>query len=286
MSAIFDYLSASALSLVVSGNTGVSPFLSLFIVGTCEKMDPTLLNMTGNMEALLSSWPALIFLGVMTTLEFLAKCIPVIDEIVASAMVFLVPVMSAVGSLATFGVFDSIYANIDLDEMNMNNVEVNYNDDAGGAGRLLEDAGAVAEASGTSTALMVLQVCLVVIGIGLALLIHLFKMIIRLLGEGCLTNCITVMETTWIATTVTIAIYIREVAVAIAILLGFAAAYSFKRHIYDKRMKKNEEMNRSITAEEAPATVTREIPHATAPDESLDKDAVETDYVVLDEAKE
>lgn len=272
---LFDYLSASALSLVISGNTGISPFFSLWIVGICEKVDPTLLNMSENMESLLSSWPALIFLGVMTILEFLAKCIPVIDEVVDSAMVFLVPVVSVIGSLSTFGVFDSIYQ-IDLDEVDMSNVEVNYNDD--GAARFLEDSGAASDESGSSTALIVFQGFLLAVGIGLAILIHLFKMIVRLLGEGCLTNFITVVETTWIAMSITIAIYIRPIAVGIAILLSCAAAFSFKRHFYDKRIKR-----RRDAEAEAEGETTRNLPLAT--DTELAPTGASTSYVAMSENK-
>lgn len=289
---IFDYLSASALSLVISGNTGISPFLSLWIVGLCERVDPTLLNMTGNMEALLSSWPALIFLGVMTILEFLAKCIPVLDEVVDSIMVFLVPVVSAIGSLSTFGVFDSTY-NFSVDDIDMNNVQVNYNDDAAaaadgaeadGAARFLEDMGA----NSHSSALMVLQGFLIVVGIGLALLIHMFKMIVRLLGEGCLTNFITIVETTWIAISITIAIYIRPIAIGVAILLGCAGAFSFKRNFYDKRFKRQENQNDDNNTRELPLAGDTDYNEKEATNEattlaSTDQSRTTTSYVVMAE---
>lgn len=280
--AFFDYLSASALSLVVSGNTGISPFLSLWIVGICERVDPTLLNMTGNMEALLSSWPALIVLGVMTLLEFLAKCIPVIDEIVDSAMVFLVPVMSAIGSLSTFGVFDSIYQN--LEDIDMSNVEVNYEYDDAGEGRMLEE-GAEGENSVGSSALMFLQVMLVTIGIGMALLIHLFKMLVRLFGEGCLTNFITIVETTWIAASITIAIYIRPIAIGVAIILGFAAAYGFNRWVSHKFSDKDDKEGKTRDARGLPLASddeTAKVAKETAVESTnLASTASDSNYVVM-----
>eukprot|EP00584_Thalassiosira_punctigera_P006473 CAMPEP_0172535998 /NCGR_PEP_ID=MMETSP1067-20121228/7833_1 /TAXON_ID=265564 ORGANISM="Thalassiosira punctigera, Strain Tpunct2005C2" /NCGR_SAMPLE_ID=MMETSP1067 /ASSEMBLY_ACC=CAM_ASM_000444 /LENGTH=52 /DNA_ID=CAMNT_0013320987 /DNA_START=120 /DNA_END=275 /DNA_ORIENTATION=+ len=48
-----QYISTSALSLTLSGNTGVAPFLTLFLVGVIEKSDPTLLYMDGWVEKII-----------------------------------------------------------------------------------------------------------------------------------------------------------------------------------------------------------------------------------------
>jgi hypothetical protein len=61
-----DYLSSSAVSLTVSGNTGISPFLTLLLLGIIEKSDPELLNMDGFIEKMLSSWVGLGVLSVLT----------------------------------------------------------------------------------------------------------------------------------------------------------------------------------------------------------------------------
>jgi len=45
-----DFLTTTALSATVSGNTGVAPFATLFIVGFLERTDPDLLSMDEWME--------------------------------------------------------------------------------------------------------------------------------------------------------------------------------------------------------------------------------------------
>ena len=56
MGSALDYLTSSAVSLTISGNTGISPFLTLLLLGIIEKSDPTLLKMDGWIEPVLSSW--------------------------------------------------------------------------------------------------------------------------------------------------------------------------------------------------------------------------------------
>lgn len=229
----WESVSASALSLVVSGNTGVSPFLSLFIVGICGNADPTLLNMSESIQTILASWPALIILGLLTVLEFVAKCVPVIDEIVDSVLVFVVPLVSILGSLSTFGILTAVsngYDNLNIGDTRDRSLQY--------------DAASSSSASG-GFSLMFLQVVLVVVGIGLSVLIHLFKMLIRLLGEGCLTNCLTILETLWIISTIILAIYIRPIAIGVACILACAAAFSFKRRVMDKLGKQEEEEENS-----------------------------------------
>ena len=73
--AFFDYISSSALSLVVSGNTGISPFLTLFVLGLVEMGNPELLNMGETMEVALASWWSIGILGLLTAGETVGKCI-------------------------------------------------------------------------------------------------------------------------------------------------------------------------------------------------------------------
>ena len=80
-----DYLTTTALSMTVSGNTGVAPFTTLFITGFIERMDPDLLAMEGWTEKVLASWWSLAVFGVLTVLEFIGKCVPIIDEIIDEA---------------------------------------------------------------------------------------------------------------------------------------------------------------------------------------------------------
>jgi Domain of unknown function (DUF4126) len=229
----WDSITGAALSLVVSGNTGVSPFLSLFIVAICGHADPTLLNtMDSTISTILSSWPALIVLAILALLEFVAKCVPVIDAIVDSALVFVVPLVSIVGSLSTFGVLTTVSNGV----ASLSN---NNNSDGSG-GRALQYDAESSGGGGAGPFLVFLQVVLVITGICLSILIHLFKMIIRLLGEGCCTNCLTILETSWIVSTIIMAIYIRPIAIGVAIILLCSAAYSFKRRVLDKLLKKEE----------------------------------------------
>jgi hypothetical protein len=207
----FDWLSATAVSFTVAGNTGVAPFLSLFLVGLIERVNPDILNMGGPIETLISSWPSLVILLILTILEFVSMCVPVVDQIVDSVMAFVIPLMSTIGSLSTFGLFDSAQEAAEgSDESH----------------RLL---------SAASGALLFFQIIIVLTGIVLALALHALKMLIRILGEGWLTNCLTVLETVWIVTTITMAIFFRPIAIFIAFCICCAGLYSFKRNYLDKR---------------------------------------------------
>jgi Domain of unknown function (DUF4126) len=161
---LLNWLSTIAVSWTVSGNTGVCPFLSLFLVGVMEKIDPTLLNMDGTIENILSSWLSIVVLGIMTVLEFVGKCIPVVDAVIDSAMTFVVPIFSILGSLSTFGLFH-LAAAAESDAATS---------DGSGNGRR--------ELSIASGALVVLQICILVVGVALALSMHAVKMLVRLMG--------------------------------------------------------------------------------------------------------
>ena len=209
----FGWLSATAVSFTVAGNTGVSPFLSLLLVGVLEKANPDLLNMGGSIEAILSSWPSLIVLVALTVLELVGKCIPVVDEIIDSAMAFILPIMSTLGSLSTFGLF-----------------HVSNNNSSSS-----EDDGSHRDLGVASGALIGFQIVVVLIGIVLAFSVHALKMTIRFLGTGWLTNCLTVLETLWIVTTITVAVFIRPIAIFIAVCICSGAVFSIKRNLIDKR---------------------------------------------------
>lgn len=201
-----DYLTTTALSMTVSGNTGVAPFTTLFITGFIERMDPDLLAMEGWTETILASWWSLAIFGVLTVLEFIGKCVPIIDEIIDSVEIFVVPVFSILGSLATFGLFNLASEGDDED------IDTRHR-----------------ELSAGDNVLTGVKVILCAFGVALALLVHLFKMLIRLLGEGCLTCCITVIEYTWITISLFLAIFIKPLAIVIAIILLCSAAYGFMK---------------------------------------------------------
>lgn len=215
----FDWLGATAVSFTVAGNTGVAPFLSLFLVGVIEKANPDLLNMGGTIETLLSSLPSIILLVLLTILEFVSMCIPVVDEIVDSVMTIVLPIMSTLGSLSTFGLFT--LANNSADD----GAADEHNRELGGA---------------ASSAFIFFQIVVVLIGIILAFSIHALKMVLRLIGEGWLTNCLTILETTWIVTTITMAIFIRPMAIIIAAGMCCGALFSIKRNYWDKRRKQQQ----------------------------------------------
>jgi hypothetical protein len=218
---LLDYLTATAVSLTVSGNTGVAPFLTLLIVGLLEKANPDLLHMEGNMEAILSSWSSLAVLSVMTVLEFLSMCIPVVDEFVDTIMTFVLPVMSSLGSVSTFGLWKLIDSHTQVDE---NNRELNV----------------------LSNTIIFFQVIVVLIGIGLAFALHGLKMILRIIGVGWLTNCLTILETMWVVISIVIAVFIRPIAIIIAAFLCCGALLAIKRAFWKKQKNKPENSSTPI----------------------------------------
>lgn len=223
-------LSAAAVSLTVAGNEGIAPFLTLFLLGIIEKSNPTLLNIEPAMEGIISSWFGLVVLGILTLLEFVAKCVPVIDSLVDSAMTFIVPVMSIAGTFSTLGLYGS------------NDDDV---DGADGAQRKLSIA---------AGALIVFKIFIVVVGVGFSLGMHFFKMIVRLVGEGWLTNCLAVLEVMFCCVTVTMAVFIREIAIFVACCMGVAVLFTIKHKVYDpwkaKKDAEKEEAASAILAED------------------------------------
>jgi hypothetical protein len=55
--------------------------------------------------------------------------------------------------------------------------------------------------------------------------------------EGWLTGCLTVLETIWVITSVLLAVFIRQVAIVLAIVICFAAGYNIKKRLIDKEDK-------------------------------------------------
>jgi len=211
---VIQYVSTSALSLTLSGNTGVAPFLTLFLVGIIEKSEPTLLHMDGWIEKVIASWPGLVMFGGLAILEFVGKCVPVVDEIIDSAM--------------TFGLFTAPAPPIN--EVGEPEVDID--------GRRLEGEVDNGNGSKSNVFLTLLQVMLSTVGVFLALLVHLCKMLLRLVGEGCCTLCITTAEIIWVMCSVTICIFVVPIAIGAAMLLCIAAGFGFKSW-WEKRQKKN-----------------------------------------------
>ena len=210
-----DFISSIALSFTVSGNTGIAPFLTLFIMGSIEKANPDILNMGESIEKIIASWYSISFLGILATLESIGHCVPVVDELMDSAVTFIIPIMSVLGSLSTFGVLKVVeQANDD------NQRELMMGTLASGA-------------------LITLQIAIVVIGIGLALSMHLFKMLLRLSGEGWLTQILTVFEISYVVITILLATFVRPLALITGSIILLASGYSFKRRYWDGRKNKD-----------------------------------------------
>lgn len=63
----------------------------MLLIGVTQRISPESFNMGETMEKIMSSWPGLTLWGVMTVVEFVGKCVPVVDQIVDSVEVFVVP---------------------------------------------------------------------------------------------------------------------------------------------------------------------------------------------------
>ena len=336
---IIGDMSASAISVVVGSTTGISPFLTLFLVGLLERMDPEVLNMEhiwdGKLERLLAGDAGLTVLGAATVVEFVSMCIPVVDELVDGMMTFVIPVLSIVASHSTFGLFEDIDAEdltdlgdlITMDDMPLgeifdgivNGTEVDTPDSIGDGvsenpvtaedvndllGDLLDGATNGTTASNLLDTLLggeaaasalddddddvgeryrrylqqrdqrklqeeeekrrkrgisrFYQFVLTLISIVMALSLHVFKMIIRLFGEGWATGCITVVEAFWTGMTIFVVIYIQPLSIVVAIALlavGSFGVWRMAQRIQNRRRRRQEEGNGVITVPAAQAVV-------------------------------
>mmetsp|Transcript_8391 Transcript_8391/g.12928 ORF Transcript_8391/g.12928 Transcript_8391/m.12928 type:complete len:299 (+) Transcript_8391:38-934(+) len=214
---LIDYITSSAVAFTMSGNTGISPFLTLFLMGVLEKTDETLLNMDNWTESLLSSWPGLILFGSLTCVEFVGKCIPAVDAIIDSIEVFVVPVMSVLSTMGSIGLLDVVA-------------------DAASGRRLGID----------DTPLFIFKCCIVFFGAILALLVHFCKLILRLIGlatcAGFCQPCFTILETTSVLSCVMLAVFVKEIAIVTAIIFFALAGYAYyKKFIEKKEQEEGEE---------------------------------------------
>lgn len=249
MSEIFDKLVAYCISTVLSGSSGVTSFYTLFLMGCIERYDPDLLSMGDTMDKVLASMPALIVLGFLSFCELLAMCIPVIDEMVDGCLVFVVPFISIVSTLGTWG----LYLPGALDD-NSNTTDT--------ASRMLE------ENPDLSTDVGFAQIFAVVTGVGVALAVHLIKMLIRLFGEGWLTNVLAVLEIIVVTFSVLVVVFIRYVAILFAACLLTSMVWYFskgRRQASKKKREQEEAKNRQqrsapeVLPAEANQTVNQEV---------------------------
>lgn len=242
MSDIFDQLVAYCISTVLSGSSGVTSFYTLFLMGCIERYDPTLLSMGETMDLILASTPALIVLGFLAFLELLAMCIPVIDELVDGCMTIVVPFISIISTLGTWGLYVSDPLAGDESE------------------RLLEDEGDVF-GDDIKNSIGFAQIFAVVTGVGVALAVHLIKMLVRLFGEGWLTNILAILEIIIVTFCVIVVIFIQYVAILFAAFLLTSMVWYFTKGRRKAREKKEEQKQanaaqpRSTGDDENPASV-------------------------------
>jgi len=250
MSAILDYMISSSVSLTVAGTTGISPFLTLFLLGIIEKSDPTVLNMSGVMngtiETVLASWISIFVLGLLTIGDFVGKCVPFIDEAIDSIEVFVVPVLSVLGSLGTLGLLDLVAkggdGDVDVVAIATGIVSAAVNSTDGDNNSIEDTVFDVEGDSSTSSEpdfLMVLKGVVILLGIFLSLSIHIFKMIMRIIGlacsGGCCSPCFTIIEVTITTLGVMLAVFIQPIAIVMVILLLFAAGFAINRKCKRKK---------------------------------------------------
>jgi len=186
---------------------------------------------------MLSSWWGLTLFGVLTTLEFVGKCVPCVDALIDSVEIFIVPVISIFGSLSTFGLFAT--AGSTSNDPNEDPSQQQNQRELGGI---------------TDGVLIFVKVLLCVVGITLALLVHLFKLLVRLIGEGWCTCCITIVEYTWLVVSLCLAIFIRPIAIAIAVVLVFSAITGFLKR--KKALKQDEGVPVPVNASTTTTTTT------------------------------
>mmetsp|Transcript_24096 Transcript_24096/g.50843 ORF Transcript_24096/g.50843 Transcript_24096/m.50843 type:complete len:336 (+) Transcript_24096:146-1153(+) len=224
---VFEYISSSALSLTVSGNAGISPFLTLLLLGLVEMWKPNLLHMGETMERILASWWSILLLALLTAGEILAKCIPALDEIVDSVEVFVIPVLSILATLGTLGLLSSLPTGVEEDEDVSGRVATADDEDS--------DSGKIF-GQGIIT---LTKVVLVIAGIVLSLLVHFFKMMVRVsslvCSGGCCQPCITVLEVVMVVCGVSFAILSPIFAVIACIVLLVAAGYVIQKKCGDRK---------------------------------------------------
>lgn len=227
---IYEYISSAAVSLTMAGNTGISPFLTLLLLGVIEMIKPEMLNMGDTMEMLLSSWWSIAVLGVLAIVEMVGKCIPAVDEVIDSAQVFVVPAISVLSTLATMGMLpgsDDYQEDAGLGQTI--NVTGMF---AGGDGlrNLQEELDPDMDPNSFSEGFMTFtKVSLVIFGIGLALAVHLFKMLVRVSSLTCTGGCchpfITVLEYVVVIVGVILAFLVPVFAIVACIVFMVAAGY-------------------------------------------------------------
>eukprot|EP00569_Conticribra_weissflogii_P017075 CAMPEP_0171390988 /NCGR_PEP_ID=MMETSP0880-20121228/947_1 /TAXON_ID=67004 /ORGANISM="Thalassiosira weissflogii, Strain CCMP1336" /LENGTH=264 /DNA_ID=CAMNT_0011903527 /DNA_START=193 /DNA_END=987 /DNA_ORIENTATION=+ len=203
----------------------------MLLIGIAERLSPDRFHMSDVMENVVSSWPSLCLWTILTVLEYVGKCVPVIDQIVDGVEAFIVPVLSTLATSSTFGTYGS------NDNYNENDNGNNSNNNIYNEGNNNNNENNERNLTSTHSLSTVIQtffqITIIFTGILLALSLHFFKMLVRLLGVGCLTPFLTVVEATTVVTGVLISVFVRKLAIVFAGCMLLAAGYNAKRR-YEK----------------------------------------------------
>merc|ERR1712176_1264880 len=123
---------------------------------------------------------------------------------------------------------------------------------SGGGYRSLEDiAFDLGDENNTSNEpnLMFLKCVVILLGVSLALSIHVFKMIMRVIGlacsNGCCSPCLTIVENTIAVIGVFLAVFLQPIAVVMTVLLLLAAVFAIHRKCIQKR-DENKDSDNSV----------------------------------------
>lgn len=241
---LFDYISSVAVSLTMSGNTGISPFLTLFLLGLIEFIKPELLNMGETMDMLLASWWSIAILGILAIAELVGKCIPAVDELIDSAEVFVIPAISILATMATMGLLPvpegaltDVGQGQEIDALGMfpnsdeNGTFSNYENSifSGDDNNRYLQEGLDNQNDFSEGFIKFTQGAMIGIGIFVALGIHFFKMIIRMsslaCSGGCCQPCITILEYAMVFVGVVLALVAPLFAIFACIVILIAVGY-------------------------------------------------------------
>jgi hypothetical protein len=245
----YDYISSAAVSLTMAGNTGISPFLTLLLLGVIEMAKPELLNMGETMELLLASWWSIAILALLAIGEMVGKCIPAVDEVVDSAEVFVVPAFSILATMATMGLLP-VPEGTQSDAGQGQSIDViGMFNGTDGYRNLKEDFGQDLATNDFGEGFMTFtMICLVGIGIGLSLAVHFFKMLVRtsslVCSGGCCQPCITLIEYILVIVGVVSAVLAPAFAIVACVALLVAAGY-----IIHVMCRKKKERNSNTTSD-------------------------------------
>jgi hypothetical protein len=238
MNSISDLISSASITTTIAGNIGVSPFLTMLLIGIIDQSlknnkDDVQNLVPEDLQSFISSYGAISFWSIMSILEMVGKCIPVVDEMVDSAEVFIVPVMSILGTLSTFGLYDQ-GNNFD----NNNNRRTRMLNNEGGN---IDNLGS----SVTTAAIRVVQSLVVILGVGLAISIHFLKMLIRMIGVGWATQALTIVEIVFCVATVCISVFVQKFAIFMAVVFIVMMVFSMRKQWKKYKDERNATSNNS-----------------------------------------